>query len=43
MKIKNNRIDFNAINPSDENALYTASYTLFDYILPSIPKFRKDK
>ena len=41
--IKNNRVDFNAINPSDENALYTASYTLFDYILPSIPKFRKDK
>ena len=39
--IKNNRVDFNAINPSDENALYTASYILFDYILPSIPKHRK--
>ena len=40
--IKNNRVDFNAINPSDENTLYTASYTLFDYILPSIPKYRKN-
>lgn len=39
--IKNNEVDFNAINPSDETVLYTASYTLFDYILPSIPKYRK--
>ena len=39
--IKNNKVDFNAINPSDENSLYMASYTLFDYILPSIPKHRK--
>lgn len=39
--IKNNKIDFNAINPSDEKALYMASYTLFDYILPGIPKYRK--
>ena len=40
--IKNNKVDFNAINPSDENSLYMASYTLFDYILPSIPKHRKN-
>ena len=40
--IKNNKIDFSPINPSDENALYMASYTLFDYILPGIPKkYRK--
>ena len=40
--IKNNKVDFNAINPSDENSLYMASYTLFDYILPGIPKkYRK--
>ena len=40
--IKNNKIDFNPINPSDENALYMASYTLFDDILPGIPKkYRK--
>ena len=37
-QIKNNKIDFSPINPSDENALYMASYTLFDYILPGIPK-----
>lgn len=36
--IKNNRVDYNAINPSDENILYMASYSLFDYILPGIPK-----
>lgn len=36
--IKNNKIDFSPINPSDESALYMASYTLFDYILPGIPK-----
>ena len=40
--IKNNKVDFKAINPSDENSLYMASYTLFDYILPSIPKHRKN-
>lgn len=39
--IKNNKIYVNAINPSDEKALYMASYALFDYILPSIPKYRK--
>lgn len=40
--IKNNKIDFSPINTSDENALYMASYTLFDYILPGIPKkYRK--
>ena len=39
--IKNNKIDFNPINSSDENALYMASYTLFDYILPGIPKKSK--
>ena len=40
--IKNNKIDFSPINSSDENILYMASYTLFDYILPGIPKkYRK--
>ena len=36
--IKNNAVNPNIINASDMNTLFKGSYTLFDYILPGIPK-----
>ena len=36
--IKTNRVPINTINTGDRNILYMANYSLFDYILPGIPR-----
>ncbi len=37
--IKNYRVPINIIKSGDMNTVYKANYTLFDYILPGIPKY----